>query len=251
MKTSLLVSIVSLVAVALSAILISTIITPLNQDQVKTPPQTPPTSTTVPSTTIPPTTPPSPTTVPQYDRYVFIGDDELTITVVSLIMNRLNEYPPVLAKMYNITHYPDFRAISPQSLSGVGWIMFSGDYLSKVLRDEELREAFAQFLREVHLARGGRGLYVAFGNNSHLLFDAFCLAGIYFDEVVCALYRNPISYDTLIVEIVFADYSRVTSIYTIGMPLDGAWTPEDIVDHIVPRWPLQMDIYSSETVVNT
>jgi hypothetical protein len=175
----------------------------------------------------------------QYGQYVFIGDDELTITIVSIIMSRLKEYPPVLAKMYNITHYPDFRVTSPRSLSGVWWVMFSGDYLSKVLRDEKLREAFAQFLREVHLARGGRGVYVAFGNNSHLLFDAFCLAGIYFDEVTCALYRNPIPNNTLIAGIVFADYSRVTEIYSISMPLDKAWTPEDIVDHIVPIWPPQ------------
>jgi hypothetical protein len=174
----------------------------------------------------------------QYDRYVFIGDDELTTTVVSIIMSRLNEYPPVLAKMYNITHYPDFRAISPQSLSGVWRIMFSGDYLSKVLRDEKLREAFAQFLREVHLARGGRGAYVVFGNNSHLLFDAFCLAGIYFDEVTCALYINPFAiYDPnlrspLILEVIFVDHSRISSEIMIGK-VDEELTFEDIVNHVV------------------
>jgi len=232
MKTSLLVSIVSIVAVALSAILISTIPTPLNQ--AKTPPQTPPTSTTVPSTTVPPNTPPSPT----MSSYVFIGDDELTTTVVSVITSRLKEYPPVLAKMYNITHYPGFRAISPQSLSGVWGIVFSGDYLSKVLRDEKLREAFAQFLREVHLARKGRGAYVVFGNNSHLLFDAFCLAGIYFDEVTCALYINPFAtYDPnlrspLILEVIFEDYSRISSEIMIGK-VHEELIFEDIVNHVV------------------
>jgi len=115
-------------------------------------------------------------------RVVFIGDDNLTLTVVSIIESKPGElcpyYYPWLIERIRIEHYLDFKDTSPGNLSDAYLVVFSGEWLTRVVGSNTTREEFLAFLRELHKARGGRGGYIAFGNYTSVLFNSLCLAGI-------------------------------------------------------------------------
>ncbi|MCC6040973.1 MAG: hypothetical protein LM557_02225 [Desulfurococcaceae archaeon] len=109
-------------------------------------------------------------------RVVFIGDDNLTLAVVPRVNYTLFE-------RVGIDHYLYFKDTSPGNLSDAFIVVFSGKWIARIIGDNTTREEFLAVIRELHKARGGRGGYIAFGNYTSILFDAICLAGIYFDEI--------------------------------------------------------------------
>jgi hypothetical protein len=118
-------------------------------------------------------------------RVVFIGDDDLTLTVVSIVKSRTGEACPGVYSWLvgrgievRIEHYLDYKYTSPSNLSDVYFVVFSGAWLARVMESRDSREEFLVFLRELHRARGGRGGFIAFGYNTSVLFDALCLAGV-------------------------------------------------------------------------
>ena len=130
-------------------------------------------------------------------RVVFIGDDDLTLTVVSIVRSRPGE---VCQDVYSwlvkrgievrIEHYLDYKYTSPSNLSDAYFVVFSGAWLARVMERRDSREEFLEFLRGLHRARGGRGEFIAFGYNTSVLFDALCLAGVG-DRIGCEERANP------------------------------------------------------------
>jgi hypothetical protein len=130
-------------------------------------------------------------------RVVFIGDDDLTLTVVSIVKSRPGEACPGVYSWLvergievRIEHYLDYKYTSPSNLSDAYFVVFSGAWLARVMERRDSREEFLVFLRELHKARGGRGGFIAFGYNTSVLFDALCLAGVG-DRIGCEERANP------------------------------------------------------------
>jgi hypothetical protein len=141
-------------------------------------------------------------------RVVFIGDDNLTLTVVSIIESKPGEFCPYyyswLIERIKIEHYLDFKDASPGNLSDAYLVVFSGEWLTRAIGDSTKREEFLAFLRELHKARGGRGGYIAFGNYTSVLFNALCLAGIG-DRIGCKEGINPFQNNPPVALVVFED----------------------------------------------
>jgi hypothetical protein len=144
-------------------------------------------------------------------RVVFIGDDDLTLTVVSIVKNRTGEFCPYFYSWLvergvevRIEHYLDYKYTSPSNLSDAYLVVFSGAWLTRVMESRNSREEFLAFLRELHRARGGRGGFIAFGYNTSVLFDALCLAGVG-DRIGCEKYANPFRDNPPVALIEFTD----------------------------------------------
>jgi hypothetical protein len=144
-------------------------------------------------------------------RVVFIGDDDLTLTVVSIVKSRPGEacsgvYSWLVERgiEVRIEHYSDYKYTSPSNLSDAYFVVFSGAWLARVMERRDSREEFLVFLRELHRARGGRGGFIAFGYNTSVLFDALCLAGVG-DGIGCEERANPFWDNPLVALVEFTD----------------------------------------------